>query len=175
MVWDIKIAHFDPRSDGICPVGWPCQDFWENRDLWYFWAILVKWVCIFFWGPGSLFHWKCFYWEGPKVQPKTHFWASNSMGYSSYGRPKFQFLTQNLQDGRPKNAISRDSRHFSNFDVFLKAVPRGIQKPKRDLPNSCDTRDMAAKSFNFMGKHEKKLNKIAIFSNLGFRLLESPK
>ena len=90
------------------------------------------------------------------------------MGYSSYGRPKFQFLTQNLQDGRPKNAISRDSRHFSNFDVFLKGVPRGIQKPKRDLAISCGTRDMAAGSFNFIGKHEGGPNKNRDFLKIRF-------
>ena len=42
-----------------------------------------------------------------------------------------------------KNTISRNFRHFSNFDVFLKGEPTGIQKPKRDLPTSYGTLDMA--------------------------------
>ena len=69
---------------------------------------------------------------------------------------------------KKKNAISRDFWHFSNFDVFLKGEPRGIQKPKRDLPNSCGTRDMAARSFNFIGKHEGGPNKNRNF--LKFRI-----
>ena len=101
-------------------------------------------------------------------QPKTHFGASNSMGYSSYGRPKFQFYTQNLQDGRPKIAISRDFWHFFNFDVFLKGEPREIQKPKRDLPTSCGIRDMAAGSFNFNRKHEGGPNKKCDFLKFRF-------
>ena len=70
-----------------------------------------------------------------------------------------------------KNAISREFWHFSNFDVFLKGEPRGIQKPKWDLPTSTGTRDMAAGSFNFIEKHEGGANKIAIFSTLGFQAL----
>ena len=75
--------------------------------------------------------------------------------------PEVLILIENLRDGRPKIAISRDFWHFSNFDVFffLKGEPRGIQKPKRDLPNSRGTRDIAARSFNFIGKQEGGANK----------------
>ena len=44
---DIKIAHFDPGSHGICPAGCLIQIFWENRDLWYFWPIFGKCVYIY--------------------------------------------------------------------------------------------------------------------------------
>ena len=82
--------------------------------------------------------------------------------------PEVSILIENLRDGQPKIAISRDFWHFSNFDVFLKGEPRGIQKPKRDLPTSCGTRDRAAGSFNFIGKHEGGANKNRDFLNLRF-------
>ena len=75
---------------------------------------------------------------------------------------------ENLRVGRPKIAMSRDFWHFSNFDVFLKGEPRGIQRPKRGLPNSCGTREMAAESFNFTGKHEGGLIKNCDFLSLRF-------
>ena len=58
--------------------------------------------------------------------------------------------------------------HFSVFDVFLKGEPRGIQNPKRDLPKSSGTRDMAAGSFNFIGKQKGGPNKNLDFLNLRF-------
>ena len=79
--------------------------------------------------------------------------------------PEVSILMENLRDGRP---ISRDIWHFSNFDVFLKGEPRGIQKPKRDLLTSCGTRCMAVRSFNFIGKHEGGLIKICDFLILRF-------
>ena len=54
------------------------------------------------------------------------------------------------------------------FDVFLKGDPMGIQKPKWDLPKSCGTRDMAAGSFNFIGKHKGYPNKKCAFLNYWF-------
>ena len=174
MVSHIKIAHFDPGSDGICPVGWPCQDLRKSRFM-VFLGHFGKMVVYIFLGVPGYFLTENAFIERTQGASKNTLGASNSMGYSSYGRLKFQFLTQNLQDGRPKIAISRDSRHFFNFDVFLKAVPRGIQKSKRDLPNSCGTWDVAAESFNFIGKHEGNPNKNAIFSNLGFQTPWKPK
>ena len=82
--------------------------------------------------------------------------------------PEVSILMENLRDCRPKIAISRNFWHFSNFDVFLKGEPRGIQKPKRNLPNSCGTWDMAAGSFNFIGKHEGGLNKNRDFLKFRF-------
>ena len=73
--------------------------------------------------------------------------------------PKVSSLLGNKRDGRTKNAISRDFWHFFNFDVFLKGEPRGTQKPKRDLPNRCGTRDMAVESPNFTGKCVGRPNK----------------
>ena len=89
-------------------------------------------------------------------------------GVLNLGPPEVSILMENLRDGRPKIAIYRDFWHFSNFDVFLKGEPRGIQKPKPDLPTSCGTRDMAAESFNFIGKHEGGPNKKSDFLNLRF-------
>ena len=46
---------------------------------------------------------------------------------------------------------------------------RGASKnPKRDFPNSCGTRDMAAGSFNFIGKHEAGPNKNRHFLKFRF-------
>ena len=70
----------------------------------------------------------------------------------------FQWKVHGRAD-QTKTAISRNFLELSNFDVFLKGEPRGIQKPKRDLPNSCGTREMAAGSFNFIEKHEGGPNK----------------
>ena len=80
----------------------------------------------------------------------------------------FTFQRKVNGEGRPKNAISRDFWLFSNFDVFLKGVPRGIQKSKRDLPTSRGTRDMAAQSFHFIGKHEAGPAKKCNFLNYWF-------
>ena len=82
--------------------------------------------------------------------------------------PEVSILTQTLQDGRPKIAISRDFWHFFNLDIFLKGEPRGIQKPKRDLPTRCGARVMAATSFNFIGKHEGRPIKKCDFLNFRF-------
>ena len=82
--------------------------------------------------------------------------------------PEVSILMENLRDSQPKIAISRDFWHFSNFDVFLNGEPGGIQKPKRDLPNCCSARDMAAGIFNFIGKHEGEPNKNRDFLKFGF-------
>ena len=75
-------------------------------------------------------------------------------GTRDMAAPSFSFQWKVHWRADLKNAISRDFCHCSKFDVFfLKGEPRGIQKPKRDLPTSCGTRDMAAGSFNFIGKH----------------------
>ena len=79
-------------------------------------------------------------------------------------------------EGRPtkkKNTISRDFWHFSNSYVILKGQPRGIQKPKRNLPNIYGTRDMATGSFIFIVKHERGSNKNRNF--LKFRFSDSLK
>ena len=96
------------------------------------------------------------------------------MGLLELWPPEVSILMENLRNGRPKIAISRDLWLFSIFDVVLKGEPRGIQKPKRDLPNCCGTRDVAAGSFNFMGLHEGEPNKnrnylLLSSKNLGFR------
>ena len=104
-----------------------------------------------------------------KRDPKSHLGASNSTRYSSYGRVVSVFNGKYMgPTKKKKKAISRDFLHFFNFDVILKGEPRGIQKLKRDLPNSCGTRDMAAESFNFIGKHERGLIKNCDFLNLRF-------
>ena len=54
------------------------------------------------------------------------------------------------------------------FWCIFEGKPRGIQKPKRDLPKSCGTWYMAAWSFNFIGKNEEGLNKNRDFLNFRF-------
>jgi hypothetical protein len=71
-------------------------------------------------------------------------------------------------EGRPKIAISRDFWHFFILNVFLKREPRGIQKPKWDLPMSPGSGDMAVQSFNFDWNYEEGRPKTAIFSTLCF-------
>ena len=92
--------------------------------------------------------------RGIKGASKNPLWSLQPHRVLKLWPPEVSILMENLRDGRPKIGISRDFWHFSNFDVLLKGEPRGIQNPKRDLPNSCGTRDMAAGSFNFIGKHE---------------------
>ena len=53
MVRGIKIAHFDPGSDGIRPGVCLSQIFWENQDLWYIWVYFSKMV-IYIWGGGLI-------------------------------------------------------------------------------------------------------------------------
>ena len=112
-------------------------------------------------------------WRGIQGASKNLLGSLQLHGVLEIWPPKVSILMENLRDGWPKIAISRDFWHFSNFDVFLKGEPRGIQKPKRDLPNSCATREMAAGSFNFIGKHEGEPNKNRNF--LKFRFSESLK
>ena len=103
--------------------------------------------------------------RGIQGASKNLLWSLQLHGVLELWPPEVSILMENLRDNRPKIAISRDFWHFSNFDVFLKGEPRGIQKPKRDLPTICGTRDMAAGSFNFIRKHEGGPNK-----NCDFRL-----
>ena len=78
-------------------------DFWENRDLWYFWPIFGK---CFLRGPGSLFHWKCFYWEASKGHPLG---SLQLYGVLELWPSEVSILMENLRDGRPKK---RDSPRF---------------------------------------------------------------
>ena len=133
-------------------------------DFAFFQAHFWKNVYIYFLGVPVTFSMKMLLWRGIQGASKNHFKTSNSTRYLRYGRVKFQFSMESIWEGQPKK---RDF-HFSNFDVFLKGEPRGIQKPKQDLPNSCGPCDMAAGSFNFIGKHEGGPNKNRNFLKFRF-------
>ena len=111
-------------------------------------------MCI--WVPGHLFKENAFFFEeGSKGHPKPlgSFQLHEEL---EIWPPEAPILLENMDQ---KNAISLDFWHFSNFDVFLKGEPKGIQTSKRDLPNSCGIWDVAARSFNFIGKHKGEPNK----------------
>ena len=107
-------------------------------------------------------------WRGIQGASKNPLGSLQLHGVLELWPPEVSILMENLKDGRPKIAISRNFWHFSNFDVFVKGKLRGIQKPKRDLPTSCSTQDMAAGSFNFIGKHEGGPNKNRDFLKFRF-------
>ena len=119
------------------------------------------------WVPGHFFTENAFIERYPR-SIQNPLWSLQLHRVLELWLPEVSTLMENLRDGRPKIAISRDFWHFSNFDVFLKGVPRGIQKPKRDLPKSYGTRDMAAAIFNFIRKHEGGLTKNRNFLNFRF-------
>ena len=102
--------------------------------------------------PGHFFTENAFIERYPRGIQKPTLELPTPRGTRVMAASSFSFQWQGRAD--QKNVISRDFWHFSNFDVFLKGEPWGIQKPKRDLTNSCGTRDMAARSFNIIGKHE---------------------
>ena len=69
-------------------------------------------------------------WRGLQGASKNPLGSLQLHGVLGLWPPEVSILMENLRDCRPKNAISRDFRHFSNFDIFLKGEPRGIQKPQ---------------------------------------------
>ena len=89
MVWDIKIAHFDPGSDGICPVGSPCQDF-EKIAIYGIFGPFWQNGYIYFLGvPGHFFTENAFigrYPRGiqkPTLEPPTP-WGTRVMAARSF-------------------------------------------------------------------------------------------
>ena len=156
---------------------------WENCNLWYFGPFLVKYVYIFinvyifFGGSRITFLLKMLLWRGIQGASKNPLGSLQIHVVLELWPPEVSILMKNLRDGWLKIAISRDFWHFSNFDVFLKREPRGIQKPKGgEPPKQLSYLRCGRRKFQFhwktWGRAEKK---ITIFSNLGVQTLESPK
>ena len=130
---------------------------------------------IFFRGPGSLFHWKCFYGEGSKGHPKTHLGASNSMGYSSYGRVKFHFLMKSVH-GRADQKM-RFPAIFGTFPILM-YFWRGNSGASKNPSGTSQTAVVheiwpPEVSFSLENMREGQ-TRITIFSNSGFQTLWEP-
>ena len=156
MVWDLKIAHFDPGSGGICPVGCPCQDFEKIAIYGIFGPFWQNGYVYFFYGSWVSFSLKMLLLRDIHGASKNPLGSLQLHGVLELWPPEVLILTQTLWDGRPKIAISRDFWHFFNFDVFLKGEPRGIQKTQAGPPNWLWYPRYCRQKFQF---HWKKMRK----------------
>ena len=114
-----------------------------------FWPILAKW---FYQGSGVTFSLKMLLWRGIQGASKNPLGSLQLHGVLELWPPEVSILMENLRGGRPKIAISRNCWHFSNFDVFLKGEPRGIQKPKREPPKQLCYLRYGRRKFQFHWK-----------------------
>ena len=97
MVWDIKIAHFDPGLDSICTVVWLSQNFEKITIYGIFGPILAKWLYIYFLEvPGHFFTENAFVERDPRGNQKATWehptpWGTRVMAARSFnfnGKPK---------------------------------------------------------------------------------------
>ena len=103
MVWDIKIAHFDPGSDGICPVVWLWQNF-EKITIYGILGLFYQngYICL---GVlGHFFSLKMLLWGGIQGASKNPLGSLQLHGVLELWPPEVSILMENLRDGRPKIA-----------------------------------------------------------------------
>ena len=114
---------------------------------------------------------KMLLWRGIQGASKNQLGSLQLLGVLELWPPEVSILMENLRDGPPKIAISRNFWHFSNFDVFLKEEPSGIQNPSGTFQLAVALEIWPPKVSISLENMREGRTKSAIFSTLGLQTL----